>query len=179
MHSALYAGWVSHRRLRAGDARVPLPLSHGSTSTSTSCPRSLGAAGCGPRARPALVRFRRATTSATPTMPLAEAVRDAGRRAHRARARRPDPPAHPPALPSATCFNPVSFYYCFDAAGAALEAVVAEVTNTPWGERHAYVLRLRGARRRGARRVAKAFHVSPFMPMDHDYDWRSAPRGAR
>ena len=38
------------------------------------------------------------------------------------------------------CFNPVSFYYCFDAAGARVRAVVAEVTNTPWGERHAYVM---------------------------------------
>ena len=38
-------------------------------------------------------------------------------------------------------FNPVSFYYCFAADGRSLEAVVAEITNTPWGERHAYVVR--------------------------------------
>ena len=37
-------------------------------------------------------------------------------------------------------FNPVSFYYCFDASGRTVETVVAEVTNTPWGERHCYVL---------------------------------------
>ncbi len=38
------------------------------------------------------------------------------------------------------CFNPVSFYYCFDPAGEEVEAVIAEVTNTPWGERQRYVL---------------------------------------
>jgi DUF1365 family protein len=66
------------------------------------------------------------------------------------------------------CFNPVSFYYCFDPAGTAVEAVVAEVTNTPWGERHAYVLDEAGA--------AKALHVSPFLRMDQHYDWSaSAP----
>ena len=38
------------------------------------------------------------------------------------------------------CQNPVSFYYCFSADGETLETVVAEVTNTPWGERRCYVL---------------------------------------
>ncbi|MEI2421818.1 DUF1365 family protein, partial [Arthrospira platensis SPKY2] len=33
------------------------------------------------------------------------------------------------------CFNPVSFYYCYDAAGERVETIVAEVNNTPWGER--------------------------------------------
>jgi DUF1365 family protein len=37
-------------------------------------------------------------------------------------------------------FNPVSIYYCLDAAGAALEAVVLEVSNTPWLEKRLYVL---------------------------------------
>ncbi len=64
-------------------------------------------------------------------------------------------------------FNPVSFYYCFE--GEALRAVVAEITNTPWGERHRYVLRAEGQGARG--RFAKAFHVSPFLPMKQTYDW--------
>ncbi len=38
------------------------------------------------------------------------------------------------------CFNPVSFYYCFDARRDRVETIVAEITNTPWNERHAYVL---------------------------------------
>ena len=66
------------------------------------------------------------------------------------------------------CFNPVSFYYCFAPDGETLEAVVAEVTNTPWGERHAYV-------QPGTH--DKQLHVSPFMPMDQRYTWRAPAPG--
>ena len=76
-------------------------------------------------------------------------------------------------------FNPVSFYYCHDAAGA-LEAVIAEITNTPWNERHAYVLPIAAAQRRGALwqwDFDKSFHVSPFLPLQRRYQWRfSAPQ---
>jgi len=41
------------------------------------------------------------------------------------------------------CFNPVSFYYCFDENDKKVEAIMAEVTNTPWKERHAYVIKER------------------------------------
>jgi len=37
-------------------------------------------------------------------------------------------------------FNPVSFYFCYDGAVGHVETIVAEITNTPWGERHCYVL---------------------------------------
>ena len=74
------------------------------------------------------------------------------------------------------CFNPVSFYYCYD--DDRVRAVVAEVTNTPWGERHTYVLRRAGDGRVLEDRVDKAFHVSPFMGMDHQYDWRVVEPGA-
>ena len=66
------------------------------------------------------------------------------------------------------CFNPVSFYYCFAADGERLEAVVAEVTNTPWGERHAYVV---------GGELEKELHVSPFMPMDQRYTVRAPAPG--
>jgi len=72
------------------------------------------------------------------------------------------------------CFNPVSFFYCFDTTGSQLETLVAEVHNTPWGERHCYVLDQSGDQGRGAMRTcssSKGFHVSPFMPMDVRYDW--------
>jgi uncharacterized protein len=76
-------------------------------------------------------------------------------------------------------FNPVSFYYCFDSAGTNVETIVAEITNTPWKERHAYVLPVAGSAVSGDAwrfQFEKQFHVSPFMPMDMRYDWRfSAP----
>lgn len=79
-------------------------------------------------------------------------------------------------------FNPVTFYYCFDAADR-LETVVAEITNTPWRERHTYVLDANAARRIGADgrvlrwRFDKTFHVSPFFPMDMENDWAFSPPG--
>lgn len=70
-------------------------------------------------------------------------------------------------------FNPVSFYYCYAADGTTLEAILAEITNTPWGERHDYVLDARQARAGTvSARFAKAFHVSPFLDMNYEYDWR-------
>jgi DUF1365 family protein len=74
------------------------------------------------------------------------------------------------------CFNPVSFYYCFDEAGEHVQSVVAEVTNTPWGERHAYVVKRQGP---GILKgdSEKVLHVSPFMDMDQRYDWRVADPG--
>ncbi|MCA9680390.1 MAG: DUF1365 domain-containing protein, partial [Myxococcales bacterium] len=77
--------------------------------------------------------------------------------------------------------NPVSFFYCWDQAGTSLDAIVAEVSNTPWDERHVYVLPggADAARGRGRRRYRfpKAFHVSPFLPLDLGYDWRFTPPG--
>jgi DUF1365 family protein len=69
--------------------------------------------------------------------------------------------------------NPVSFYYCFDAAGKRVAALVAEVNNTPWGEQYCYVIEP-VARADGSAprlRTAKAFHVSPFMGMNRSYAW--------
>jgi DUF1365 family protein len=66
-------------------------------------------------------------------------------------------------------FNPVAFYYCF--TGGELSNIVAEVTNTPWGEKHSYVLGPRGGT------MDKEFHVSPFMGMDHVYDVRATAPG--
>ena len=75
-------------------------------------------------------------------------------------------------------FNPVSFYYCYDEQDKYVETIVAEVNNTPWGEQHCYVLSENDNTGEGAFKrytPAKAFHVSPFMPMNIDYDWRFAP----
>ncbi|MCK6458867.1 MAG: DUF1365 domain-containing protein, partial [Planctomycetes bacterium] len=71
-------------------------------------------------------------------------------------------------------FNPISLFYCFEPDGETLAAVVAEVTNTPWRERHAYVV---GPGLSYA--VPKRLHVSPFMGMDQVYRWRLSPPGDR
>jgi uncharacterized protein len=129
--------------------------------------------------RPALAWFRRADYLGDPARPLADAVRDlvAARLG-----RRPAGPvrmlAHLRYL--GHCFNPVAFYWCFDAAGERVEAVVAEVTNTPWGERHAYVAAGSGTDEHILEsRHEKALHVSPFMPMAMEYRWRISTPGER
>ncbi len=79
-------------------------------------------------------------------------------------------------------FNPVSFYYCYARDGRQLQTIVAEINNTPWNEQHCYVM---DRDQRVAddphhrHRFAKAFHVSPFMPMTHNYDWRFTSPGDR
>ena len=75
------------------------------------------------------------------------------------------------------CFNPVCFYYLFEPDGETLGAVVAEVTNTPWGDRHPYVLRREGDGRVLAGDMDKRMHVSPFMGMDQRYVLRAAEPG--
>lgn len=80
------------------------------------------------------------------------------------------------------CFNPVSFFYCFDDAGHRVETIVAEVHNTPWHERHCYVLTddLNEAADPWKRyHFKKDFHVSPFMDICVDYDWRLLQPGDR
>jgi uncharacterized protein len=118
--------------------------------------------------RPGLLRFRRRDYLAPTTVPLKDAVE-----------------AHTGVRPTGPirlltqlrslghCFNPVSFYYCLDAVGDRIETVLAEVTNTPWGERHAYVLP------GGKAELDKALHVSPFMAMDHRYSVRAGMPGER
>ncbi|MBT8088135.1 MAG: DUF1365 domain-containing protein, partial [Gammaproteobacteria bacterium] len=79
-------------------------------------------------------------------------------------------------------FNPVSFFYCFSDDGETLETIVAEVNNTPWGEQDTYVLPAAdsvGSERALRFRPKKKMHVSPFMPMDVDYDWSFTPPGER
>ncbi len=74
------------------------------------------------------------------------------------------------------CFNPVSFYYCFDENDQFVETIVAEINNTPWMERHQYVLdgslNEDSSQEWKRYRLNKEFHISPFMDMQINYDWR-------
>ena len=124
------------------------------------------------RPRPGLLRFRRGDYLGGGTAPLGRAVRDA---VQAETGERPEGPIRvlTQLRSFGHCFNPVSFYYCLDTAGERVDALVAEVTNTPWGERHAYVIP-------GTRgEMAKALHVSPFMAMDHRYSVRAGVPGER
>jgi len=68
------------------------------------------------------------------------------------------------------CFNPVSFYYCYDKEDSQVELIMAEITNTPWNERHCYFITNK-KNKNFKENLKKKFHVSPFWDMDHDYEW--------
>lgn len=125
--------------------------------------------------------FRRADHVRPATLPLDRAVRD---EVERQLGKRPGGPirllTHLRYL--GYCFNPISIYYCFAEDGQTLEAFLVEIHNTPWGEEYLRALDARTPGRDGEwhrYRLDKEFHVSPFMPMDIDYDWRFTPPGER
>lgn len=114
--------------------------------------------------------FRRSDRMGDPNRPLADCVRDLV--AERT-GRTPRGPIRMLTQPGTLgwSFNPATFYWCFAESGDAVENVVAEVTNTPWNERHLYVLKHDSSRNGASMRASapKAFHVSPFLGMDKRY----------
>jgi DUF1365 family protein len=172
--SCLYTGAVRHRRFaeRPTEFRHELALLHLDLDE---LPGLLD--GLLVRRAPGIVRVRRRDYLRPLELPLADAVRAAvAARTGTA----PDGPVtmltHPRTI--GHCFNPVSFYYCWTPDRERLQAVLVEVTNTPWGERHAYVL---PAPLAGGSVLSdhfdKALHVSPFMGMDQRYAVRLTPPG--
>lgn len=122
-----------------------------------------------------IASFRRRDHFGDPTIPLDQAVRDL---VEDRIGKRPEGPIRllTHLRYFGHCFNPASFYYCFDPTGSKVDSVVVEIHNTPWGERHCYVL---GPEQNEHptkywrwHRFAKTFHVSPFINMDIHYDWR-------
>lgn len=125
----------------------------------------------------AVASFRRADHLGDPGVPLDVAVRELVRERGGSR---PDGPIRLLTLPRVLGhgFNPISLYFCYERDGAQLSAVVAEVTNTPWRERHCYVLPVTHRARADSPlhfRSEKALHVSPFLAMDFTYVWRILP----
>ena len=122
-------------------------------------------------------RFRREDYLGDPTRPLADCVRDL------VEERTGNRPGGPVRLLTTLrtfghSFNPVSFFYCHTAASERVEAVVAQVTNTPWGETHSYVLSRAGEHAVMRDTMDKVFHVSPFIGMENHYEWRvTEPNG--
>lgn len=175
--SCVYEGQVTHRRFA--------PIEHGFAYRHfmlyldlDELPEALDGHPLWSARRPALAWFRRADYHGDPEAPLAEAVRDT---VAQHTGQRPSGPVRllTNVRSFGHCFNPVSFYYCFDAPDERPRAIMAEVTNTPWGERHAYVMDCPPDQDGPvlAQEFAKLLHVSPFMGMDHRYEWRLTPPG--
>jgi DUF1365 family protein len=174
MHSRIYKGWVEHRRHapRQNHFRYPLFMLYVDLAE---LPRLFDRTPCWSARRPALAWFKRSDYLQPHALPLDQAVRDL------VEARTGARPLGPIRLLThlryfGYCMNPVSFYYCFDEAGDVLQTIVADITNTPWRERHQYVLKLDSAGIQNGARLKrfdfdKQFHVSPFMPMDMQYRW--------
>lgn len=185
MNSCLYEGTVAHRRFGPVDHAFEFPLFLVYLDLDELATVFRGRWLWSTR-RPAPARFRREDHLGSPRVPLADAVRDL------VAARGGERPQGPVRLLThlryfGYGFNPVSFYYCFAPGGSRVEAVVAEVRNTPWNERHCYVLRLGDAPQRGEGEAhqgaplvtPKVFHVSPFMGMDQSYGWSLGEPGER
>jgi uncharacterized protein len=116
---------------------------------------------------PGGLRFRRSDYFGDPGVPLDVAVRD---RVEAETGFRVDGPirllTHLRSFGHS--FNPASFYYCFDADERRLQAVLLEVTNTPWRESHTYVVAA-GETSTVSGSADKQLHVSPFFGMNQQY----------
>ncbi|WOT06885.1 DUF1365 domain-containing protein [Shewanella youngdeokensis] len=65
-------------------------------------------------------------------------------------------------------FSPINCFFCYQ--GTAVQYMLAEVSNTPWNQRHYYLVDLNDPKP-----TDKAFHVSPFMDLNMQYIWRITP----
>jgi len=180
VESCIYEGQVRHTRTRPALHRFRYRLFMMYLDLEE-LPRVFGKRWFWSARRPALARFRRTNHLGPADQPLDESVRDL---VHKETGERPSGPIR--LLTNLNyfgyCFNPVSFYYCFRKDGCTLETIVAEVNNTPWGERDTYVLPARqniGKTKAWRFQPVKKMHVSPFMPMDIDYDWCFTMPGER
>lgn len=178
MHSAIYEGRVRHCRshpaAHAFSYRVFMLWLDLAELDVVFARRWLWSIG-----RRNLAAFHRADYHGDAHVPLDQAVRDT---VQAALGQRPDGPIRllTHLRYFGMCFNPVSFYFGYDAAGENLRWVMAEITNTPWRERHAYVLSAVDACASGETlcwEFDKRFHVSPFVAMERRYRWRISVPG--
>lgn len=65
-------------------------------------------------------------------------------------------------------FSPLNIYFLKN--NSCFRYALAEVSNTPWNEKHYYLLDLKNLLPH-----QKQFHVSPFNPMHQNYKWRIKP----
>lgn len=176
LRSAIYQGTLAHARLddTPHAFRYDVTMAHLALEE---LPRALDAHPLWSARRAAPVRFRREDFHGAPGVPLDDAVR-----ATVAEATGTWPTGAIRLLATlrtwAWSFNPIVLYYVLTPDGQGVETVMAEVTNTPWHERHAYVLGGDGTPELPTTRFAKALHVSPFLDMDLDHTLASTAPGA-
>lgn len=174
MHSCLYEGAVTHHRRDPVDHRFRYGLVMAYLDLAEA-PRLLGRGGVLSDRRWSVGSFRREDRLFRPAIPLDQEVRELVAEATGSS------PAGPIRLLTQLrwfgyYFSPLNLYYVFDKPGECVRHVVAEVNNTPWGERHVYLLTDTNRETRPGDQLrfrhAKEFHVSPFMDMHADYRWR-------
>jgi DUF1365 family protein len=177
--SCIYEGRVRHRRRRPVEHTFQFPFFMLYLDLEE-LPRLFDRSWLWSASRSAFARFRRSDHLGDPGLPLEDCVRDL---VELRTDRRPEGPIRllTHMRYAGFAMNPVSVYYCFDARDGRVEAIVAEVNNTPWGERHCYVISAdaKGCRGTIRARTPKEFHVSPFMEMDLEYAWSFREPGER
>jgi DUF1365 family protein len=175
MHSAIYRGTLRHRRFH--------PKRHEFSYQSTlfyidldELPQLFdGVRGWSLESRN-LARFCRADYLGDPAVPLKQAVQqEVGRQLG-------DCPNGPVRMLTnlriwGFCFNPVTFYYLFDAQAQHPRVILAQVNNTPWNQRHCYALVCDPVTGKVNTAFDKQFHVSPFNPLGMRYRWVSTSPG--
>lgn len=175
-HSALYEGRLTHHRFgtpsHGFEYRVLMAW-----LDLAELPGALDAHPLWSARHAAPIRYRREDFHGDPAVPLDRAVRDT---VQRELGRRPDGPIRMLAhlRTWGWSFNPIAFYFVFAPTGDAVDVLVAEVTNTPWHERHAYVVPVGAASLDQPIRFPKALHVSPFLDLDLDHSLAFTPPGA-
>ncbi|MEO7198065.1 MAG: DUF1365 domain-containing protein [Solirubrobacterales bacterium] len=174
--SAIYEGWVAHRRTspvpHSFRYRIFMPL-----FDLDELPGLLDDIPLWSARRRAPARFRRSDYLGSPDASIADSARDLV--AERT-GRRPQGPVKLLANPRywGVGLNPVAFYYLYGAGPeAGVQAMIAQVTNTPWGEQRSYVLEAGPEGLAGS--FDKRMHVSPFMPMEQRYAWSANEPGER
>lgn len=180
--SSVYVGSVAHQRLapRRRSFKYPvymLLLDLNEMEDPRRAARAFGGSRAFGVGRRAPASFRREDFLGDPGRPLSECVRDL---VEREEGKRPTGQIRLLANPRTLGyqFNPIAIYYVFDAAGAQLEHVVADVTNMPWRESQPYVF-CAGEDGKVDGTAEKLMHVSPFLEMDYEYRLRTAAPGER
>ena len=175
--SAFYEGWVSHRRLEPVEHSFRYPILIPLLDLGE-LPALLDRHPLWSGRRPAPAWMRPADLLGRGERPPAQVARDL---VAEQTGRELDGPvlvlAHPRYL--GVGFNPVRVYFVCGDEGRTAEAAVAEVTNTPAGERHAYVFGRDAGDPEIRGRAAKRLRVSPFMSLDQLYECRIGQPGER